>query len=223
MSIRRTFREHALHCGSRQHTVTPRLDMRPTLDVHGEKSEHPWHGEWQIRKIGDGGSIGQGNVLLFGQRKLLVQDVPLLKTIGMKSEKTHCQLLRLLAPWREFQLTWQQSWAALPDSDDSDILWRNRASTCTLRYDVNATRVSKAFVGKGNDDGEKTPTDPKPAVWYAVQDRIAAFSHALRPLHVPFRSKRSARYWRHAVLSNTNRSFFVTGSWSFKAGTYRSG
>lgn len=55
-------------------------------------------------------------------------------------------------------------------------------------------------------------THPIPAVWYAVQESTCDFSYAVRPVHAPSVSNRSARYCKHAVPSNTITSSLVSGS-----------
>ena len=72
MTISRPPLQNSLHRIPREYPLGPAPNVRPILDIHAQELEHPRHGEWKVRDVGNGRPIGQSYKVLSGQGKLLV-------------------------------------------------------------------------------------------------------------------------------------------------------
>lgn len=71
--------------------------MRPVVDINAEKLEHPGHGKGKVGQIGQSRAVGEGNIVLAGQREPFVENIPLAQAIRVQLLDCAWQLDGLLA------------------------------------------------------------------------------------------------------------------------------
>jgi len=209
--------QNAFHSRSFQHQLSLSLNVWPILNINTKELEHPRHSKRKVGYVSQCWTIWQRDILLRFWRETLVQNVPLLQAVGMQSSK-----IFNVHKWRGMlgKLTSQWSLGGARGFDDWGSLSGSTASILPLHCNQWEDSVIES---PPSEAWYHQKTHPSPAVWYAVQVSTAAFSAAVLPLQSPSGSNLSARYCTHAVPSNTTTSSLVSGSWSLKAGTYRSG